>query len=284
MAYDTKNVKLGVCRVLFDGVDLGLTKGGVEVEVTTETYKVEVDQFGKTAINELIVSRNVSAKVPMAETTLENMVAVMPGATLNQVGGSKATGTITVSTNPVANDNILVNGVNFTFKASAVAANEITIGASAAATAANIQAALAAYTDPKVSRAVYTVNAAIVTVTARSYGVADNAFTLSKTTGTGLTFSAGTLAGGVAFSKANVKVPVAISTDLLQIAKKLVLHPIQLADSDKSEDFTIVKAATPGALTFAYKTDAERVFNVSFQGYPDPTTNMLFIVGDESAG
>jgi hypothetical protein len=284
MAYDTRNVKLGVCRVIFDGVDLGLTKGGVEVEVATETQKVEVDQFGKTPINEIIMGRTVSAKVPLAETILENMVKIMPGAVLNQVGGAKATGTITVSTQPVANDNVVVNGVVFTFKATSVAANEVTLGANAAGTAANLQAALAAYTDPKVSVAEYTVVGAIVTATYRNHGVVGNAFTLAKTVGTGLTFSGATLSGGVDYSKANVTVPVAISTDLLQIAKKLVLHPIQLADSNKSEDFVIPKAATAGALTFAYKLDQERVFNVSFMGYPDPLTNKLFIVGDETAG
>ena len=79
---DVKNVKLGVCRVLFDGVDLGYTKGGVTVTVATETHKVNVDQFGQTAINEYITGRTVTAKVPLAETTLENLVAVMPGAIL----------------------------------------------------------------------------------------------------------------------------------------------------------------------------------------------------------
>jgi len=82
MASDTKNVKLGVCKIFFDSQDLGFTKGGVEVEVTTETKRVEVDQFGRTAINEIIVSRNVSVTVPLAETTLENLVKIMPGSTL----------------------------------------------------------------------------------------------------------------------------------------------------------------------------------------------------------
>jgi hypothetical protein len=82
MASDTKNVKLGVCKIFFDTKDLGYTKGGVEVEVTTETKKVEVDQFGKTVINEIIMSRNVTVKVPLAETTLDNLVLIMPGASL----------------------------------------------------------------------------------------------------------------------------------------------------------------------------------------------------------
>jgi hypothetical protein len=89
MASDTKNVKLGVCLVYFGGTDLGYTKGGVEVEVQTETHEVQVDQFGKSPIDEVIMGRTVTAKVPLAETTLENLVAIMPGAKLVGTGTEK---------------------------------------------------------------------------------------------------------------------------------------------------------------------------------------------------
>ena len=88
MASSTRNVKLGVCKVLFGGVDLGYTQGGVEVTVKTDTHKVNVDQFGKSTINEYIMGRDVMAKVPLAETTLANLVAVMPGASLINGTGS----------------------------------------------------------------------------------------------------------------------------------------------------------------------------------------------------
>jgi hypothetical protein len=145
----------------------------VDVEVTTETHKVEVDQFGKSPINEIIMARNVSVKVPLAETTLENLVKIMPGATL----------------------------------------------------------------------------------------VTDSVDTTKK----------------------KVLVTNAVGTSLLEKAKILVLHPQGLPASDKSEDFTVPLAMTPGALTFAYKLEEERIFNVTFTGYPDPLTKTLFIVGDESA-
>jgi hypothetical protein len=91
MASDTKNVKLGVCTISYDGKDLGYTQGGVQVSVKTDTHKVNIDQFGKTTVNELIMSRDVSVKVPLAETTLENLVAIMPGATLvTGAGGEKS--------------------------------------------------------------------------------------------------------------------------------------------------------------------------------------------------
>ncbi|MET2951341.1 hypothetical protein ABXV18_24975 [Vibrio owensii] len=80
----TENIKLGTCRVLYGEspeVDLGLTAGGVEVEVTTTTHETTVDQFGETVVKEIITGRNISVSVPMVETTVDNLVLVMPGAT-----------------------------------------------------------------------------------------------------------------------------------------------------------------------------------------------------------
>lgn len=168
----TENVKIGVCSIKFDNVDLGLTKGGVEFNVTTETHEVLVDQFGNTPISEYINGRKVTVSVPLAETTLENLVKIMPGATL------------------------------------------VTDG-----------------TDP---------------------------------------------------TKKRVDVPTGIGTNLLSIAKPLVLHPIGLPVSDVSEDVTIPLAGTGGALAFAYKLDDERVYNVEFKAYPD-ADGLLFSVGDPTA-
>lgn len=169
---DVKNVKLGVCRVLFDGQDLGYTKGGVDVSVATETHEVQVDQYGQTPINEFIMGRTVTVKVPLAETTLENLAKIMPGATL--------------------------------------------------------------VTD-----------------------------TVAKT--------------------ARVDVPTGVGTSLLDFAKTLTLHPINLPESDKSEDFTVHRAATAGALEFAFKLEDERIFNCEFKGYPGEN-GTLFSVGNPLAG
>lgn len=88
MASSTKNVKLGVCNIFFNGVDLGYTKGGVEFSVSTETHKTEIDQFGKTAVNEFIMGRTCSVKAPLAETTIENIAALMPTIAGTGVEGS----------------------------------------------------------------------------------------------------------------------------------------------------------------------------------------------------
>jgi hypothetical protein len=78
----TENVKLGVCEVSLGGVNLGFTKGGVEVEVTTESHTVTVDQMGNTPIDEYINGRSVIVRCPLAETTIDHLVELMPGSSI----------------------------------------------------------------------------------------------------------------------------------------------------------------------------------------------------------
>jgi hypothetical protein len=169
----------------------------------------------------------------------------------------------------------------FTAKVSPTAPNEFAIGASATDQATKFIAVVSSYDDTAVASATYTGAAGVVTVTAAARGTSGNAFTLAKT-GTAATVSGATLSGGTS-GKMRVDVPTGIGIDLLAISKKLVLHPKQLAATDESEDFIIPKAATSGALQFAYKLENERIYNVTFMGYPDPVTDRLFFVGDESA-
>ncbi len=289
MASNTKNVKLGVCRVIYDGNDLGYTQGGVEVTVKTDTHKVNVDQFGKTSIKEQIIGREVSAKVPLAESTLENLVTIMPGAVMNNVGGSAATGSITVATNPSTGDTIVVNGKTISFETVASADDEVTLGANASATAQNLADVLNASTDPAIACASYEAAAAVVNITFGNPSffpdgqltVDGNNYTLAAgTAGVKVTLSGAKLTGGADPTGKSVDVPTAVGVDLLDIAKELRLHPQTKPLSDKSDDFVIPLAATPGALTFAYKLEAERIYNVDFTGYPDSNNDgRLFRIG-----
>ena len=174
MASSIDNVKLGICQVLWYAgaadaeVDLGYTKGGVTVSVTTETYESTVDQFGNTPIAEQITGRRVEATCPLAETTLLNFGLLFPKAQEN-----------------VAGDRIDVQT-----------------------------------------------------------GVGEN---------------------------------------LITYAKKLILRPKYMG-SATTEDMVIWKAATPGNMEFAYSLDSERIFNVTFKGYPDSSQNdILFTYGDSAA-
>jgi len=167
-----ENIQLGTCKVMLDGNDMGLTIGGVDVSVTTTTRETTVDQYGDTVVKEFIQGRNVSVSARFAETTLENLVALMPGATL-----------VTDATDE---------------------------------------------------------------------------------------------------TKKRVDVDTGIGKDLVKSAKPLTLHPIDLPDEDKSQDFTIFKASTPGGMEYSFKKDDERVFNAEFKGYPN-AEGKLFSVGDPTA-
>jgi len=275
MASNTENVKMGVCNVLFDGVDLGFTKGGVEVEVQTSTHEVNVDQFGETPIGEIIMGRTVSAKVPMAETTLENLVAIMPGSELIS-DGVKASATVTFSTAvPVTGDKLVIAGQTFTFKTAPAGDGEMAIPADINGAAAALAAAINAQTDFAYKAS---ANAAVVTITASEMGVAGNA-SITKTFTTAANVTTTNLTGGVDPTKAKVVVSNGVGVNLLQVAKTLVLRP---RGTNGEDDFTIHRAACPGALNFAYNFDNERVYSADFKGYV-LSDGTLFTVGDVTA-
>lgn len=98
MAFKTEDVRLGTCKILFNGVDLGLTIGGVDVQVQTTTRETKVDQFGETVTKEVITGRNVMASVPLAETTLELLAQIMPGSELVVDGVDPTSKKVVVST------------------------------------------------------------------------------------------------------------------------------------------------------------------------------------------
>jgi hypothetical protein len=273
-ASSTENVKLGVCNVLFDGVDLGFTKGGVEVEVATSTHEITVDQLGETPIDEIVTGRTVQATVPLAETTLDNLVAVMPGSELIS-DGVKATGSVTFSTAaPVNGDKITIDGTDFTFKTVPTTSTDMAVPSTIAGAAAALAAAINASVIPFVA----TATGAAVAITAKNRGVAGNV-TVAKTVTTAANVATTNLTGGVDSTKAQVKVSTGVNTSLLKLAKTLVLRPKGTTGED---DFTIHRAMCPGALNFAYQFDNERVFNSVFKGYAG-ADGSLFAVGDVSA-
>lgn len=279
MASSTKNIRLGVCRAYYGGVDLGLTKGGVEVSVKSDTHKTEVDQFGKSVVKEQVIGRNVTAKVPMAETTLQNVASLMPGAAL-VTDGVKSSGTLTFGAITVTTT-ATIGGQAYTFYTTGTPANiyAVKIGATAQETIDNFVAAVNRSGLQKVLGGVVAVQTAtlVVTIRAVDVGTATNAVTLVSASG--ITASAATLVGGTAATYTRLEATNGIGFDMLNAAQELRLHPIALADTDLSEDFIIYKAATTGDLSFAYKLDSERIMNADFTGYPDPITGKLFAIG-----
>lgn len=285
MGTSTRNVKLGVCNAYYGGKDLGLTQGGVEVAVSTETHRVEVDQHGKTAINDLIQGRTVSVKVPMAESTLRNLVSIMPGATLVTDGaGSK--GSVAYTAVPAAGDTVVVNGVTFTFQNTAGADfKTVVIGQDVRSTLQNLIAAMELVEiRPDLGGVAASISSTGTTLLleVRDPTPLGDALTLAAT-GVAATVSGATFAGGKAETRARVEVTSGAGLDLLSLAKTLRLHPVDRAADDFTDDFILFAAGTGGTLQFAYKLDAERIYNVDFAGYPHPETKKVFAMGDPTA-
>lgn len=79
---DVTKVALGVCTVSYDGVDLGHTKGGVELTYEPVWHDVTVDVYGETKVDKRLMGEHITAKVPLAEYTVANLKAAMPGGTI----------------------------------------------------------------------------------------------------------------------------------------------------------------------------------------------------------
>lgn len=106
--------------------------------------------------------------------------------------GANASGTITFTGLPVADETVTVGSDVFTFKAAAVAPFEVTIGADANATATNLAAVITA----RSSVASATSLAGAVTVTALARGTVGNSIALAEAA-TNVTVSGANLSGGV---------------------------------------------------------------------------------------
>lgn len=75
------NVKVGVCSVTFNSTDLGHTKGGVTVSYEPTYHDITVDEYGETVAEKVLIGENFTATVPLAESTLANVMVAIPGST-----------------------------------------------------------------------------------------------------------------------------------------------------------------------------------------------------------
>src|SRR5260221_1733336 len=116
-----------------------------------------------------------------------------------------ASGSVTFNTNVANNDTVTIAGQVYTFKTTLGAGTyQVLIGATAAASAANLRAAInsegvngTTYTSAsnRLARALASLSGSVLTLTATLPGAAGNALTLAKSSSP-LTLSGATLAGG----------------------------------------------------------------------------------------
>ncbi|MGB4972007.1 MAG: hypothetical protein WBO32_05075 [Cyclobacteriaceae bacterium] len=86
---DLTKVKVGVCTVVFGGIDLGHTQGGVEVTYAPEYHEVEVDKYGTSLAEQYLIGERFTAKVPLAEFTIANLKNSMPAGTFAGAANSR---------------------------------------------------------------------------------------------------------------------------------------------------------------------------------------------------
>lgn len=76
---------LGPCAVIFDGVDLGATQGGVIFRHTEQSKPVNEDQKGVTDVDAIKIGATCSVEVPLTRSSLGQLAKI--------VGASSYTGT-----------------------------------------------------------------------------------------------------------------------------------------------------------------------------------------------
>jgi len=76
------NIKIGACKVLFGGRDLGFTKGGVTVNYAPEYSDIVADQFGETVVDKALLSEALTVTAPLTESQLDNIKVAIPLGTL----------------------------------------------------------------------------------------------------------------------------------------------------------------------------------------------------------
>lgn len=75
------NVKIGACKVLYGGTDLGHTKGGVTVSYEPEYADKSVDKWGNSKIGRALIGEQLTVTVPLAELSIANLLKVIPAST-----------------------------------------------------------------------------------------------------------------------------------------------------------------------------------------------------------
>ena len=75
---NTDNIKIGACKVLYKGVDLGHTKGGVTLNHAPELVKLSADQWGETPVDFALNGEEWTIKVRLTEWQLANLRQVFP--------------------------------------------------------------------------------------------------------------------------------------------------------------------------------------------------------------
>lgn len=188
--------------------------------ITAGAFNITIDGTARTVTGlNFSAASNLNGVASIVQAALASYATVVWTGSQFQVAskssgiGAAASGTVTLTANPAANDTLTINGTAVTFVAASPTGSQVLIGTNAAATAANLQAFLAASADSNLSQCSYATVGAVTTVTAVALGNTGNSITLAKSS-TAITLSGATLAGGVAASSVSYATSPGAGTDI----------------------------------------------------------------------
>lgn len=171
-----------------------ITSGGVDVTIDGTAHNLTGLNFSAATNLNAVAADLTTALSGAGVVTYTGSQFILTSGTTG--AGTAATGTITFSAAPAANDTVTINSVAITFVAASPTGNQVLIGTSAATTATNLNTFLQASTNASLTVLSYSVSGAVVTVTDKTVGTAGNSIALTKSS-TAITLSAATLLGGV---------------------------------------------------------------------------------------
>ncbi len=79
---NTQNIKIGACKVLYKGVEIGHTKGGVTLTYTPEFSKITADQWGETPLDYSLNGEEWQITLRLTEAQIANLKKMFPMGTL----------------------------------------------------------------------------------------------------------------------------------------------------------------------------------------------------------
>lgn len=161
---------------------------------------------------------NLSALTYNTIGLVTTLTARAYGTAGNSYGLVKSGANITVSgsgtlAGGVAADTLTVNGTAITFVATGPTGNQVLVGPTVAATAANLQTFLAGSSNSNIDQATYSISGTLITVTDKVSGTGGNSFTLAKSS-SHITLSASTLTGGTVPSSVGFATAEGSGTDV----------------------------------------------------------------------
>lgn len=161
------------------------TKVGNTLVVTSNVAGIEGNRFtlaeGLTAgtVSASTLTGGVEGALTSSRTSISGTVG---DSIVRDASGTRASAVIELETAvPANNDTITVNGVTFTFKTTVAAANDIDIGATQAATAANFVAVFNASTSDAVKGLVASSSNEFITIRSDVVGSAGNSIAIAGT-------------------------------------------------------------------------------------------------------